>query len=87
MLTKDEGRKMKTKMNSSAGRKFQRTLRKLVTHSLNLHNDLQVPPMTVQTRTRTLNPTNLLKFPLAPVDELLPKLWLLNQRIGTITLI
>ena len=27
------------------------------------------------------------KFPLAPVDKLLPKPWLLNQRIGTITLI
>jgi len=48
---------------------------------------LQGPPMTVQTLTRTRNPTNLLKCPLAPVNELLPKLMLPNQRIGIITLI
>jgi hypothetical protein len=65
---------MKKRMNFSLGVKFQRTLRKLITLSLNLYNHLQGPPMTVQTPTRTLNPIDLLKFPLVPVNDLLPKL-------------
>src|SRR6267154_6892208 len=44
MIIKDEGRKMKKRMNFSLGVKFQRTSRKLITLSLNLHNHLQGPP-------------------------------------------